>query len=119
MPIAEFESRMKRKSASRQSANASVRTPKATRMPLKTVRRLARTMLAVERLVAGGSTGPRASRRRRASSSVRPAAAAEEEEIVSVRIPRLHRAGSPRTPGEKSGYTHPRRPLCHRCSSSS
>ena len=30
-------------------------------MPLKTVKTFARTMLAVERLVAGGSTGPRAS----------------------------------------------------------
>jgi hypothetical protein len=33
-------------------------------MALKTVSRFARTMLAVERLVAGGSTGPRSARRR-------------------------------------------------------
>jgi hypothetical protein len=89
-------------------------------MPLKTVKRFARTMLAVERLVAGGSTGPRASRRRRASSSVRPVVLAEEEgSVVSVRLPRLHRrAVHESRPGEIGAKT-PRRSRCHHCSSSS
>jgi hypothetical protein len=41
-------------------------------MRLKTVRTLARTMLAYDRLEAGGSIGPRSASRRRASSSDRP-----------------------------------------------
>ena len=61
------------KMASRQSPNASVRTAKTTRITLKTVKTLARMMLAHERLVAGGSSGMSASRRV-ASASVRPSA---------------------------------------------
>jgi hypothetical protein len=49
-----------------------VSTPITSRIALKTVKTFARTMLAVERLVAGGSTGPRSARRRSASASVRP-----------------------------------------------
>jgi hypothetical protein len=88
--MAELATRMARKSASRQSPKMSVIAPRIARMPLKTVRTLARTMLAVERLVAGGSTGPRAARRRRASSSLRPVA--EIGAVTVLRPPRLHGA---------------------------
>ena len=46
IPIPVFATRMLRKSASRQSANASVRTPNTTKIRLNTVSVLARTMLA-------------------------------------------------------------------------
>jgi hypothetical protein len=61
-----------RKSESRQSAKASVRTPKTIRIRLKRVKTFARTMDAVDRLVAGGSSGPRSASRRAASASLRP-----------------------------------------------
>jgi hypothetical protein len=46
IPIAELETRTPRKSASRQSPKKSVRAPKTARIRLKTVKTLARTMLA-------------------------------------------------------------------------
>ena len=46
IPIVVFATRTLRKSASRQSANASVRTPNTTKIRLKIVSVLARTMLA-------------------------------------------------------------------------
>jgi hypothetical protein len=64
--------RIARKSASSTAPNASVAMPATSRIRLKTVKTLARTMLAYERLVAGGRAGPRAERRRLASSSVSP-----------------------------------------------
>ena len=60
------------KSASSQWPNANVRTPNETRMRLKTVKTFARTMLAIDRLVVAGSTGPRSSISRAASASERP-----------------------------------------------
>jgi hypothetical protein len=46
MPIAELETSTPRKSASRQSPRSSVSVPKTTRIRLKMVKTLARTMLA-------------------------------------------------------------------------
>ena len=69
-----FATRTPRKSASCGSPNASVIAPATARIRLKTVKTLARTMLAYERLVDGGGTGPRSARRRSASASLRPAA---------------------------------------------
>jgi hypothetical protein len=46
MPIAELETRTPRNSASRQSPKTSVSVPKTTRIRLKIVKTLARTMLA-------------------------------------------------------------------------
>jgi hypothetical protein len=90
--MAELASRMKRKRESRQSPKASVTAPATTRMRLKTVRTLARTMLAVDRLVAGGSTGPRSASRRSASACARPLGGVPVRDgSVSVRTPRLHR----------------------------
>ena len=63
---------MNRNSASRQSAKTSVSSPSAARIALKGVSTFARTIDAVERLVAGGAGGPRSARRRLASASVRP-----------------------------------------------
>ncbi len=69
----EFATRIPRNRASLQSPALRVRTPNTTRMRLNTVRVFARTMLAVDRLVAGGSgSPPRSASRRAASCSVRP-----------------------------------------------
>jgi|SoiMethySBSTD1v2_1073268.scaffolds.fasta_scaffold510538_2 hypothetical protein len=59
-------------SASSIFPNAIVAMPATSRIRLKTVKTLARTMLAYDRLDAGGSTGPRAASRRCASASLRP-----------------------------------------------
>jgi hypothetical protein len=61
-------------SASSIFPNAIVAIPATSRIRLKTVKTLARTMLAYDRLEAGGSTGPRAASRRRASASLSPPA---------------------------------------------
>ena len=84
IPIAEFATRMPRKSASRQSPNASVSTPKTSRIRLKNVRTFARTMLAVERLVAGGSTARARRGRRCASALVRPSDGAGRSASVTA-----------------------------------
>ena len=63
---------MTRKSASRQSAKTSVSSPSTARIALNGVSTFARTIDAVERLVAGGADGPRSARRRRASAWVSP-----------------------------------------------
>src|SRR5215471_1099114 len=54
-----FETRIPRKSASCHSPKASVRTPKAKRIPLGIFSVLARTMLAYERLERGREIAPR------------------------------------------------------------
>ena len=64
--------RTPRKSASCHSPNASVAAPATARIRLKTVKTLARTMLAYERLVRRSRTGPRAARRVAASASDKP-----------------------------------------------
>ena len=48
-----FETRIPRKSASRQSPSTSVSPPKTARMELKTVKTFALTMLAYDRLASG------------------------------------------------------------------
>src|SRR6266545_2280373 len=53
-------------------------------MALKTVKTFARTMLAVERLVAAGATGPRSAKRRSASASLRPCGTAERRFSVTT-----------------------------------
>jgi hypothetical protein len=72
MPMPEFAARIPRKSASCHWPNASVAPPATSRIRLKTVTTLARTMLQVDRLVGGGPGGGFAARRREASASVRP-----------------------------------------------
>ena len=72
MPMPEFSTRIARKSASSKAPNASVAIPATSRIRLKTVKTLARTMLAYERLDGGGSIGPRAASRCCASASDSP-----------------------------------------------
>src|SRR5262245_50042938 len=80
---------MKRNSASCGFPTASVSTPRTTRITLKTVKTLARTMLRVERLVAGASAGGRAASRRAASCSESPVGAGWAAARVSLRPSRL------------------------------
>ena len=76
IPMPVFATRIPRNRAFRQSPNTSVTTPKLARIRLKTVRTLARMMLAYERLAEIVAAPPRWLRRRRASASVRPWTAA-------------------------------------------
>lgn len=67
-----FETRMPRKSASRQDPKVIVNTPNNSRMPFGIVTVFARRMLAYERLERLRRTSPRASNRRAASISLSP-----------------------------------------------
>ena len=74
-PIAMFEIRIPRKSASFYVPNPIVSTPKNSRIPFGMFSVLARMMLAYERLERWRGSFPRSSRRRAASASDRPASA--------------------------------------------
>ena len=67
-----LDARIPTNSASRHDANAIVRTPKKSRIPLGIVSVFARRMLAYERLERWRASSPRASSRRLASTSVSP-----------------------------------------------
>jgi hypothetical protein len=82
-PIAMFETRMPRKSASFHDPKVIVSTPKKRRIPFGTFSVLARTMLPYDRLERWRGSSPRAARRLAASTSVRPAGAIP----VAVAIP--------------------------------
>ena len=73
IPMPELATMIPRNRASRGSPKINVTIPKPARIRLNTVRTLARTMLAYERLVPEIRGGPASARRRAASASLRPA----------------------------------------------
>ena len=75
IPMAVFEIRMAPNSASAGLPAARIRIRNTSRIRLNSVSVFERTMLAYDRLDAGGSRGPIACRRAAASAWVRPAAA--------------------------------------------
>jgi hypothetical protein len=67
-----FETRIPRKSASRQDPKVIVNTPNNSRMAFGIVKAFARMMLAYDRLERVRGTSPRASKRRAASIALSP-----------------------------------------------
>ena len=98
IPIVMFAISTPRNSASRQSANASVKAPNTIRIRLKIVSVFARTMLAYERLLAGGATSPRSASRRLASASLNPDRAGVD--AGGVTCPGSTRCGLPDESGD-------------------
>ena len=96
MPMPAFATRIARKSASCTSPNASVSTPAASRIRLKTVKTFATTMLLYERLDVVAAGG-RAASLRSASCCVSPAARDGRRHASSVAATKREAAGRRRS----------------------
>ena len=106
MPTPAFATTIPTKSASLASPKISVTSPSESRIALNGVATFARTMLAVERLDACGSTAPRAWSRARASAAVRPTGAAS----AVTAHPASHARSSRRSRRSRAGARRSRPP---------